>query len=129
MKQKMWRIEDIRDFKSKTFYDDEEDAKEAICVFKENFGDDMPFLRCYLVQSISEEELKEQKIQSKKNKDYDKEFSNYILKLKNRYGNDLKFSQIKNKDFDLLCKLYIQFKYKIPMNIIENYLKGKNENE
>lgn len=125
-KVKMWRIEDDSGFKSNNFWNNE---KEAIChlsVFKESFAEFNPVLKCYLVEPINDEELKKEKIRLKKDKDYEKDFSNYILKLKKIYGNNLSFSQIRNADFDLLCKLYVQFKYEIPVELIE---KNKKENK
>lgn len=125
-KVKMWRIEDDSGFKSNNFWNNE---KEAICylsVFKESFAEFNPVLKCYLVEQISDEELKKEKIKLKKDKDYEKDFSNYILKLKKIYGNNLSFSQIRNADFDLLCKLYVQFKYEIPVEVIEKNKEEKN---
>lgn len=56
--------------------------------------------------------------------DYGKELSNYVMEMHNKHGRDAQLSQLTNFEIDKLSKLVVQYRYGIPVSVIENYKRG-----
>lgn len=61
--------------------------------------------------------------------DYGKELSNYVMEMHNKHGRDAQLSQLTNFEIDKLSKLVVQYRYGIPVSVIENYKKGRLNGE
>lgn len=64
---------------------------------------------------------------TEKEEEYSNQYAKYVFELRQKYKEYLSFENMKNAEIDLFSKLFIQWKYSIPIEVIENYNKVKEE--
>lgn len=64
---------------------------------------------------------------TEKEEEYSNQYAKYVFELRQKYKEYLSFENMKNAEIDLFSKLFIQWKYSIPVEVIENYNKVKEE--